>query len=76
MDQTIDQEYQQTRCIIAGMLSTINYTPSELHPSNMLNMADAVIHHLRLLDSEIRNIAIDGRAETPEGPFEGQHDHY
>ncbi len=53
MSQEIyDEEGQRLRHIVAGMLSTIEFTPAELHPGNMLPMADNVIHHIRLLTSE------------------------
>ena len=40
------------RHMVAGMLSTIEYTPSQLHPAQMLPMADKVIHHIRTIDTE------------------------
>ena len=61
------------RRIVAGMLSTIDDRPSELHPEAMLPMADKVIHHIRLLDSE--TVSAEPQM-TPEGPFEGQDARY
>ena len=50
---------------IAGMLSTIDFTPSITHPERMLNMADKVIQHVRRMDQQDR---ID-KAEQSEDPF-------
>ncbi len=55
------------RRTVAGMLSTIHTRPSELHPEAMLPMADVVIHHIRLMDSETVS---EPEEAHPEGPFE------
>lgn len=55
------------RRVVAGMLSTTDFKPTEVHPDAMLPMADLVIHHVRLMDSE---------ASQPEGPIEGQDARY
>lgn len=60
---------QSLRYIIAGMLSTIDFKPSEHHPEHMLDMADKVIHHFRLLDSETVGTGVPN---LPSRPFEGQ----
>ncbi len=41
---------EQLRHVVAGMLSTTNFIPALMHPEEMLNLADHVIHHIRLMD--------------------------
>ncbi len=52
MEQIHDEEGQRLRHIVAGMLSTIDFTPDQMSPMHMLPMADNVIRHIRLLTSE------------------------
>jgi hypothetical protein len=59
------------RHVVAGMLSTIDFVPSEVHPGNMVNIAEKVIHHIRVVDSETSQ-----PEAQPEGPFEGQDTRY
>ncbi len=70
MSTPYTEEGQTARHFVAGMLSTIDYTPSEVHPASMLNMADRIIHHVRLLDSDTRENpgevqTVDRLAEPP-----------
>ena len=53
------------RHIIAGILSTISFTPSHSHPSEMLTISDLVIQTVRLMGQE------RGGTVVPEGerPF-------
>ena len=61
------------RFIVAGMLSTIDFRPSQEHPSSMLFLADQVIHHIRLADAaetrgepgQMHSIPHDADAERP-----------
>lgn len=53
------------RRVVAGMLSTTNFRPSEDHPEAMLPMADLVIHHVRLMDRE----TVSEPEAQPEGPI-------
>ena len=38
----------ERRYVVAGMLSTIEFTPAEVHPGNMLPLADRVIRYVQL----------------------------
>ncbi len=58
------------RHVVAGMLSTIDFVPSEVHPGNMVNIAEKVIHHIRLADSDIPSEMERQPQEALEGPGE------
>ena len=47
------------RYVIAGILSTISFTPSHSHPSEMLTVSDLVIQTVRLMGQE-RDTTTDG----------------
>ena len=38
---------QELRHVVAGMLSTTEYTPAEMYPGNMLPLADRVIRYVQ-----------------------------
>ena len=40
------------RHVIAGMLSTISFTPAHSHPSEMLNISDLVIQAVKMMGQE------------------------
>ncbi len=43
---------ESVRHVIAGILSTIGFTPSQTHPENMLPMSDLVIHAVQQMSQE------------------------
>lgn len=43
---------ESVRHVIAGMLSTIGFTPSQTHPDNMLPMSDLVIHAIQQMSQK------------------------
>ena len=46
---------ESLRHVIAGILSTIPFTPSHSHPSEMLTISDLVIQNVRLMGQERGN---------------------
>ena len=55
--------HESLRHVIAGILSTITYVPSQTHPTEMLGISDLVIQAVRTMGQE--------RASTPM-PSEGE----
>ncbi len=52
MAEPVEVRDESLRYIVAGMLSTISFVPSQSHPAEMLSMADSVIHHIRLMSQQ------------------------
>ncbi len=49
---------ESLRYVIAGILSTINHTPSHSHPSEMLTISDLVIQTVRLMGQEPGGVTV------------------
>ncbi len=41
-----DPYIEERRQVVAGMLSTTEFTPAEMHPGNMLPLADRLIRYV------------------------------
>ena len=58
---------ENLRHVVAGMLSTTTYIPSQTHPESMLELADTVIRHIRNTDAGLNQVGsgIDTVSESP-----------
>ncbi len=57
------EEPNDLRYVVAGMLSTIDFIPSQTHPQEMVGLADKIIHHVNIAGGLVPY-------ESPEGPYE------
>jgi len=58
--------------VVAGMLSTIDYIPSQAHPEEMMGLAEKIIHHVNIAGGLIPYDNSDGPFEVREGPATGK----